>query len=80
MEEIAKGAALLVDPKDHFSIAEEMMRLYKDENLRNELIRKGIVVAEQYSWDRTAKLFWECIVEAAGSEKNHTGRAENAEK
>jgi len=62
MEEIATGAALLADPVNHQSIAEQMMRVYKDENLRDQLIQKGIQVAEKYNWERSAALLWELII------------------
>lgn len=64
MEEIASGAALLADPTNHLEIADQMMRLYKDENLRNELIQKGMKVAEKYSLDRSAALLWEMIIKS----------------
>ena len=43
MQEIAGDAALYADANDHTAIADSMMRLYKDENLRNHLIEKGTV-------------------------------------
>ena len=45
---------------------QKMMRIYKDEDLRGQLIRRGIVQAEQYTWRRTASLMWEAILQAAG--------------
>ena len=41
MQEIAKDAALYADANNHTDIADKMMLLYKDENLRKELIQKG---------------------------------------
>lgn len=64
MQEIAGEAALYVAPDDHTDIADKMMLLYKDEKLRNELIRKGQLVAKQYSWDKTAALLWQSILKA----------------
>ena len=64
MQEIAKEAALYADPSSHEDIAEKMMRIYKDEDLRNELIEKGKSVSKEYSWDRTAGLLWKCIEKA----------------
>lgn len=65
MEEIAGDAALYADPENFEEIAEKMMRLYKDEDLRKRLIEKGKLVAAQYSWKRTAELLWQCIQKAA---------------
>src|SRR6185369_16276011 len=56
MEEVAGGAALLADPQNAAEIGEQMMRIYKDENLRKVLIKKGIENAKRYSWDKTAGL------------------------
>ncbi len=67
MEEISKGAALLVDGNNYEGIADKMIRLYKDEDLRKVLIKKGRLVAREYSWEKTASLLWECILKAYNS-------------
>jgi glycosyltransferase involved in cell wall biosynthesis len=64
MQEIAGEAALYIKPTDHNDIAEKMMLLYKDENLRSELIEKGEHISNQYSWDRSAGILWQCIMKA----------------
>ena len=64
MEEIAKDAALYAAAENFEDIAENMMRIYKDENLRKELIEKGKIIALQYSWQRTAELLWQSILRA----------------
>jgi glycosyltransferase involved in cell wall biosynthesis len=64
MEEIAQDAALYADPKNFEDIADKMMLIYKDEKLRKELIEKGKVIANQYSWKRTAELLWQSILKA----------------
>jgi len=64
MQEIAKDAALYADPGHHTDIADKMMLLYKDENLRKELIQKGKQVIKEYNWDNTAALLWQCILKA----------------
>ncbi|MEI9807188.1 MAG: hypothetical protein WDO16_04480 [Bacteroidota bacterium] len=46
MQEMAKEAALYVKPGDHTDIADKMMMLYKDENLRSLLIQKGKVISD----------------------------------
>jgi len=55
MADLANGAALLADPADPAAIAEQMMLVYKDENLRSALIKKGLDIAHQYSWDESAR-------------------------
>jgi glycosyltransferase involved in cell wall biosynthesis len=67
MQEIAKDAALYVNPADHNDIAEKMILLYKDENLRRELVEKGKNIIVEYNWDRSAQLLWESIVKACSA-------------
>lgn len=69
MEEITRGAALYADATDYQDIADKMMRLYKDEQLRNELIEKGVAVAADYNWDKTASLLWDCVLKTAETAK-----------
>ena len=64
MQEIAKDAALYIDPANYHDIAEKIMVVYKDEQLKKEMIRKGREVTAGYSWDKTAELLWLSIVAA----------------
>jgi glycosyltransferase involved in cell wall biosynthesis len=64
MPEIAGDAALLVDPFSIESISDAMIRIYADDKLRNELITKGTVQCQKYSWEKTAEKFWESIEKA----------------
>ena len=66
MQEIAKDGAVYAAAGNYNDIAGKMILLYKDENLRKELIRKGQEIAGQYSWDRTATLLWQSIIKTAG--------------
>jgi glycosyltransferase involved in cell wall biosynthesis len=65
MPEIAGDAALLVDPLSIDSIANAMTELLNNENLRKELVEKGRVRKEFFSWDKTASLTWDAIVTSA---------------
>jgi glycosyltransferase involved in cell wall biosynthesis len=64
MQEVAGEAGLYFNPADHSDIADKMMLIYKDENLRNQLIEKGKLLADKYNWRTSAEQFWECIVNA----------------
>lgn len=64
MQEITGEAVLYADPENHEELAAQLILLYKDENKRKELIQKGTVVAQQYSWDKSATLLWSCIAKA----------------
>lgn len=61
MPEVAKDAALLVDPFSIDSIADAMLAIYKDENLRNSLIIKGRARKLNFSWDKTSEALWKSI-------------------
>ena len=61
LHEILNEAALYVDQDDHKDIADKMMLIHKDENLRQQLIEKGKEQVKKYSWDRSADQLWQCI-------------------
>ena len=65
MPEIAKDAALLVDPFSTESMSNAMLYLYKDEDMRKELIAKGRKRKLDFSWDKTADALWRSIEKAA---------------
>ncbi len=48
---------------DEKNIAEKMMLLYKNENLRNDLGNIGKLVGSIYSWDNTAANLWQVLQE-----------------
>lgn len=64
MQEIGEDAALYFDPSDYHDIADKMMMIYKDEDLRKKLIGKGRTISAGYTWERTAELMWQCILKA----------------
>ncbi|MBL7724437.1 MAG: glycosyltransferase family 4 protein [Chitinophagaceae bacterium] len=66
MQEMSKDAVLYADANNYADIADKMMLLYKDENLRNELITKSKTIANEYSWERTAVLLWQVIQKTGG--------------
>ena len=61
MPEVVGNAGLLVNPFSVDSIKEGMMRIYKNENLRNHLIENGQKQRKNFSWDKTAEKLWSCI-------------------
>ena len=65
MPETAGNAALLTDPNDTDSIAKQMLALYKDESLRNQLIESGLLRAAEFSWEKTADQVWNAILKTA---------------
>jgi glycosyltransferase involved in cell wall biosynthesis len=55
MPEIGGGAALYFDPTDVQQLNTLLLEVTGDENLRNDLSRKGIKRAGEFSWDKTAR-------------------------
>lgn len=64
MQEISEGAALYFDPADVTDMAEQIMRIYKDEQLRADLITRGNAVVQKYTWEAAAAALWQCILRA----------------
>jgi len=61
MPEVAEDAALYVNPLSINSIADAMIKIYENNDLRNELIEKGKIQSQRFSWDKTAEKFWNSI-------------------
>jgi Glycosyltransferase len=61
LPEIAGDAALSVDAFSIESIAEALEKLYKDNDLRQQLILKGNIRKNEYTWQITADKLWDCI-------------------
>lgn len=53
--EVAGNAALLVDPNDSTGLAEAILQVISDSQLRNGLIQRGKEQAKLFSWEKTAK-------------------------
>ncbi len=65
MPEVAKDAALLVDPFSEESIADAMEKIL-DEEVRKELIEKGRIRRQDFSWDKAAEMWWRVCSEELG--------------
>lgn len=61
MPEVAGNAALLIDPFSIESISDAMTKIYENRELRNQLIEKGKIQRDKFSWDQTANKFWKSI-------------------
>ena len=55
MPEVARGAAHLIDPNDHISIANGISIILSNQKLKDELIEKGYARAKDFSWIKTAQ-------------------------
>jgi glycosyltransferase involved in cell wall biosynthesis len=56
MKEIAQDAAVLIDPTDVREMTEALVRMSEDQRLREDLSRRGLNRAAEFSWARTAEL------------------------
>ena len=54
-QEVAQDAALLVDPKNIKKISNGMRKLATDQNYAQELVKKGSVRVENFSWESSAR-------------------------
>ena len=64
LPEVAAGAGLEVDPGDATAVAEAMLRLEREPALGERLVELGRRRAEEFSWERTASLLWNCMARA----------------
>ena len=55
MPEVVGDAGILIDPNSTESIAEGLLEVLMDPNLRNQMIAKGLIRAKQFSWENTAR-------------------------
>ena len=58
MPEVAGGAALLADPEDIGSIAEQMHIMATNNQLRGELIEKGFRRLQEFSWKQSGDIIF----------------------
>jgi glycosyltransferase involved in cell wall biosynthesis len=67
LPEVAGDAALYCDPFSLEEIESAMTRMDTDENLRKELIEKGIIQVQKFDWQKTADDLFDCLMKAANA-------------
>jgi glycosyltransferase involved in cell wall biosynthesis len=55
LPEVAGDAAIMVDPHDGYSLAQAMLRVLTDADLRQKMRHKGLARARMFTWERTAR-------------------------
>ncbi len=60
MKEIAENAAILINPNSVKDIKNAVEKILSNTTLRNELIKKGLKRAKEFTWKNTAKKSLEC--------------------
>lgn len=63
LPEVAGDAAILVDPFDGEAIAEALVRLAGDPDLRDDLARRGIERARGFTWESAVEQTWRVYTE-----------------
>ncbi|MEN8116941.1 MAG: glycosyltransferase family 1 protein [Bacteroidota bacterium] len=62
--EVGGNAVLYADPIKIDQIAEAMLQISEDDELREKLINKGFIQKNKFSWDETARLLWMSVEKA----------------
>ncbi len=70
LPEVAKDAALLINPYDVDALASAISHLLEDESLREELRQKGYERIKQYTWAMSAKKMLAVYQKLYSGEKN----------
>ncbi|MFA6754425.1 MAG: glycosyltransferase family 1 protein [Candidatus Dojkabacteria bacterium] len=60
--EVLDGAGLLVDGENDEEVGKAMYDVYKDKELREELIGEGLKRAREFSWEKTAEETYQFIL------------------
>jgi glycosyltransferase involved in cell wall biosynthesis len=68
LPEIGGNACLYFNPNNIEEITEKITRLYKDEELRKELIQLGRERLTQFTLDKTAAALWDCILKTSSTD------------
>ena len=66
LREVSGDGALLLPLDDDAAWSDAMRRLLRDDDLRNDLRRRGSAVAGRYSWEETARGVCRVFLEAGG--------------
>lgn len=64
LKEVAGNAALYVDSKRPKELAEAIIKILENKNIRNDLVKKGMLRAKDFSWKKSAAQMNESIKKA----------------
>jgi glycosyltransferase involved in cell wall biosynthesis len=67
MPEVCGDAALYVTPGDEAGLAEAIIRMENDSDLRSALPQRGFVQAAKFSWDLSARKYLNILHQAMGA-------------
>ncbi len=66
--EVCGDAAYYINPDDVESIKDGVIQLMKDENLRQDLVKKGLIQSSKFNWEKTARETFNSYKKAIESE------------
>jgi len=55
IDKVVGNAALLVDPSNAQAIADAIQRIFLDQEVKKELIRRGFERVKLFSWEKAAR-------------------------
>ncbi len=58
LPEVVGDAGIMIDPNDIDGLAESMLKILTDQELREELSKKSLERSKLFSWEKTAKETW----------------------
>lgn len=64
IREVGGEAALYASPSNPEEIAAQMKKIFKDEQLRSNLINIGKIQVQKFTWEITVQLMWKSIEQA----------------
>jgi len=62
---VAGGAAVLVNPKNEEEIGQKILEVLENERLQEDLRKKGLARAQEFSWEKCARETFEILKETA---------------
>ena len=63
LPEVVGDAGIMVDPNNSNSLAESMIKILKNNQLKEDMGRKSLERASMFSWKKTAKETWDVYKE-----------------
>jgi glycosyltransferase involved in cell wall biosynthesis len=69
MPEVGGNAVLYVNPQSVESIKNAMLGIFRDKDLRNELVEKSRIQRQKFTWEKTADMLWEGVEKCFENEK-----------
>lgn len=67
LPEVVGDAAILVNPKDIECIAKNIIKILSDKDFKNELVRKGHIQAQKFTWEASAEKLYNIYKEVMKS-------------